>query len=51
MIQINILAHNSERGEYTKKSIEFLSKIKEKNKKKIKVIISFSRKYQLLQEP
>lgn len=45
MIQINILAHNSERGEYTKKSIEFLSKIKEENKSKIKFIISFSRSY------
>jgi hypothetical protein len=39
MIQINILAHGFDRFEFTSKSLEFLKKIKEENKKKIKLLI------------
>lgn len=42
MIQINILTHKEERFNFTLKSLEFLNKIKENNKEKIKIVICFS---------
>jgi hypothetical protein len=39
MIQINILAHSSDRFIFTSKALDFLKKIKDENKSKIKVLI------------
>ena len=42
MIQINLLAHNSDRLHFTSKSLDFLKKIKETNKETIKLVIVFT---------
>jgi hypothetical protein len=42
MIQINIIAHNTYRFPFTSKSIDFLKKIKDCNKSKIKILICYS---------
>jgi hypothetical protein len=39
MIQINILVHSTKRMLFTSKSLDFLMKIKDENKKKIKLLI------------
>ena len=38
-IQINLLIHNSDRLNFTLKSLDFLKKIKNENKEKIKLVI------------
>lgn len=42
MIQVNILAHDSNRFDYTSKSLNFITKIKDENKSKIKIHISYT---------
>jgi hypothetical protein len=42
MIQINIIAHNNSRLQFTLKALEFLSKIKNENKSKVKILICYT---------
>lgn len=39
MIQINVLAHSSDRFTFTSKALDFLKEIKNENKKKIQIVI------------